>query len=181
MNAQNIALQLAKDIFEAGNNQDSHCHRIQFLGGSYPDNETPQGGMCEQSLACFISKSLSDQVSWRIQQSKINSLQKDADMYSNAERQWEISMAKATGGHDGVGSVSEYIESLKDQINIGSNGMKGLTVKFENGKIGSVTSDAHMHDDGEFYCVVLCEGEFKKTNIGDIKNQIVQNSDIEKE
>jgi len=51
--------------------------------------------------------------------------------------------------------------------------MKGLTIKFENGKIGSVTSEAQMHDDGEFYCVVLCDGEFKKTNVEDIKYHIV--------
>ena len=63
-------------------------------------------------------------VSWRHQQVKISHLQEERDMYHNAERQWEIAMAKATGGHDGTGSVANYIESLKNQIKIGVNGMK---------------------------------------------------------
>ena len=32
--------------------------RIQFMGGTYPDNEIPQGGMCKTALITFIDEEL---------------------------------------------------------------------------------------------------------------------------
>lgn len=49
---------IARDIFECGDDPSSKCQRIQFLGGKYPDNEKPQGGMCEMALAEAIAKSI---------------------------------------------------------------------------------------------------------------------------
>lgn len=53
-----IAEGVARDLLKLGGEHGSLAHRIQFMGGEYPDNEIGQGGLCEESLANFIEKSL---------------------------------------------------------------------------------------------------------------------------
>lgn len=55
-----IAHKLAKDLLEIGNDPGVEIHRIQFIGGKYPDNETTHGGMCETVLADFFYKKLKE-------------------------------------------------------------------------------------------------------------------------
>ena len=54
-----IAKNVARDIFEYGDEPDSPASRMQYMGGSYDDNtEVPQGGLCEDALAGAIEKAL---------------------------------------------------------------------------------------------------------------------------
>jgi len=55
---KSLAEAVAKDIFELGREPNSPCHRIEFIGGKYPDAEKPQGGMCEASFAHVIETSI---------------------------------------------------------------------------------------------------------------------------
>lgn len=48
---------LTKDIFDIGSDLE-RPHRIQFMGGEYPDNEKPMGGFCEKALAEYLAKRL---------------------------------------------------------------------------------------------------------------------------
>ncbi len=52
-----LADKIARDIISEGDDN-TPCHRIQFMGGSYPDHEIGQGGFCESALAKFIEASL---------------------------------------------------------------------------------------------------------------------------
>lgn len=52
-----VADEIAHDLFTLVR-APTPCQRIQFLGGSWPDNEIPQGGLCESALAGVIRKSL---------------------------------------------------------------------------------------------------------------------------
>ena len=56
-NAQ-VATRLAKALLKLGNDPHSPCHRIQFIGGEYPDNEKMQGGMTEHPLIRFFTEEL---------------------------------------------------------------------------------------------------------------------------
>lgn len=48
-----LACAIARDIFES-----MGAHRIAFLGGEYPDNETDMGGFCEEAFAMRLDISL---------------------------------------------------------------------------------------------------------------------------
>lgn len=52
-----FASQIARDIMEMGNFP-TPCQRIQFMGGTYPDDELPQGGLCEAALVKRIEATL---------------------------------------------------------------------------------------------------------------------------
>ena len=52
------ARQLAVDIFEIGDEPESPCYRIQFMGGEYPDNEKSQGGMNDKALTKFLEEKI---------------------------------------------------------------------------------------------------------------------------
>ena len=54
---------LAKHILDIGDMPNSKCHRIQFMGGSYPDLEKSQGGLNEPALAKVIQKWFDNQIS----------------------------------------------------------------------------------------------------------------------
>lgn len=57
--AQTLALRLADALFALGSNcGPTPVQRIQFLGGTWPDNEIDQGGMCHQALVDFFKKTL---------------------------------------------------------------------------------------------------------------------------
>lgn len=47
--------------------------------------------------------------------------------------------------------------------------MKNLEVESCSGNHGKVVSEAFMDDAGDFYCVVLCDGEFSKEHVHDLK------------
>ena len=53
---------IARDIFEVGDEPSSPVHRMQFIGGTYPDNEKTQGGVCEIALETLIKNSLKKQI-----------------------------------------------------------------------------------------------------------------------
>lgn len=55
--AKSLAAKIARDIFSMGDRQ-TPCQRIQFMGGEYPDDETSNGGLCEESLAYQIAQSI---------------------------------------------------------------------------------------------------------------------------
>lgn len=56
---EGLAKTIARDIFSLGDEIDSSCQRIQFMGGDWINgNETPQGGLNEAALAQVIAKSL---------------------------------------------------------------------------------------------------------------------------
>ena len=52
-----MAAKIARDVMREGD-WPTPCKRIQFMGGRYPDQEIPQGGFCESSLAKAIESSL---------------------------------------------------------------------------------------------------------------------------
>lgn len=52
-----LARNLAKDLFTVGADI-ARPHRIQFMGGEYPDNEKPMGGFCEKALTGYFAKRL---------------------------------------------------------------------------------------------------------------------------
>lgn len=52
-----LADKIARDIFAEGDER-TPCQRIQFMGGTYPDGETNQGGYCEAALANALRKIL---------------------------------------------------------------------------------------------------------------------------
>lgn len=53
-----LAAYLARSIFAAGDQAHDKVQRIEFKGGSYPDNETPLGGFNETGLANEIEEAL---------------------------------------------------------------------------------------------------------------------------
>lgn len=52
-----LADKIARDIFAEGD-RSTPCQRIQFMGGTYPDLETNNGGLCESALAIVLRRSL---------------------------------------------------------------------------------------------------------------------------
>ncbi len=50
-----LAQKIAREIFKIGDEPNSPTQRIQFIGGEYPNNEKPQGGLCEVALVKFIA------------------------------------------------------------------------------------------------------------------------------
>ncbi len=60
LNNRERAAQVARDIFQLGNRGSDKAQRMQYKGGIYPDNETDLGGLCEESLAAFVKRSLDD-------------------------------------------------------------------------------------------------------------------------
>ena len=55
-----VGIRLAKDLLAVGDEFHSPAHRIQFMGGKYPDNEKNQGGLCEEALAAFFTTKLKE-------------------------------------------------------------------------------------------------------------------------
>ena len=49
---------LARAIFAHGDQPGDRVQRLQFMGGQYPDQETPLGGLCESALAQVIARVL---------------------------------------------------------------------------------------------------------------------------
>jgi hypothetical protein len=49
---------IARDIMETGNDPNGPAKRIQFMGGKWPDNEIPLGGLNEIALSRIIHKTL---------------------------------------------------------------------------------------------------------------------------
>lgn len=60
MTNNDLANKLARDLMALGDDPNSPAHRIQYMGGNYPDGEIPQGGMNETALACFFHKKLNE-------------------------------------------------------------------------------------------------------------------------
>jgi hypothetical protein len=52
-----LARNLVKDLFDVGADI-YRPHRIQFMGGKYPDNEIPMGGYCEKALVEYFTDRL---------------------------------------------------------------------------------------------------------------------------
>jgi hypothetical protein len=56
-----LAEKIAREIFECGSEpsrQGGLVQRIQYMGGTYPDNEIVLGGLCERALADVIYETL---------------------------------------------------------------------------------------------------------------------------
>jgi hypothetical protein len=53
-----LAKHVARKVFEAGSCPHRIATRIQFMSGQWPDNEKPQGGLCEEALAGIITDAL---------------------------------------------------------------------------------------------------------------------------
>ena len=52
------AILLSAELFECGNELKSPVHRIQFMGGEYPDNERAQGGLNQAALTAWLESAL---------------------------------------------------------------------------------------------------------------------------
>lgn len=59
-----LATKLARAIFEIGDEPilGGKVQRLQFMGGTYPDDERPLGGLCESSLEAFLDYTLAKEV-----------------------------------------------------------------------------------------------------------------------
>ncbi len=57
-NTDNLPYLLARSIMSAGDEPDSPAKRIEFKGGTWPDNEIAQGGFNEYVLANHIASVL---------------------------------------------------------------------------------------------------------------------------
>jgi len=54
-----IAVDMARAIFSLGDEPDSQCNRLQFMGGDFhDDSEVSQGGLCEAALTHVIYKAM---------------------------------------------------------------------------------------------------------------------------
>lgn len=49
---------LARDVFAIVVRNDDKTQRIQFMGGTWPNEETHLGGLCEEALAQFLAGAL---------------------------------------------------------------------------------------------------------------------------
>lgn len=58
MENRELAQKLAKGIMDTGSDPGRPVQRIQFMGGEYPKNEIPQGGLCEAALSEVIYRLL---------------------------------------------------------------------------------------------------------------------------
>lgn len=57
-----LSISIARDIMEGGSFNGVKATRIQFKGGSYPENEISMGGLCEVALTSVIYESLRDRL-----------------------------------------------------------------------------------------------------------------------
>ena len=58
---QEIAKFLTAKIFQLGDDIGENCHRIAFVCGEYPDNETFDGGLNKEALERFILDCLEEE------------------------------------------------------------------------------------------------------------------------
>ena len=58
MNNKELAIYLARKVFEAGDLPTSPCTRIEFKCGKWPSNETAAGGLVEEALARLLTELL---------------------------------------------------------------------------------------------------------------------------
>ena len=56
-NEEDLAKLIARSIFKEGD-WPTACHRIQFMGGSYPNQEVCQGGYNEPAFAKAVERAL---------------------------------------------------------------------------------------------------------------------------
>ena len=54
-----LGLKLARDLMALGDLQ-TKAQRIEFKGGTWPNAEISQGGMCEEALARFFASRLAE-------------------------------------------------------------------------------------------------------------------------
>lgn len=52
-----LAEDITRRIFELGSDK-TPCQRIQFMGGSFPENEIPQGGLGREPFKKAIKKAI---------------------------------------------------------------------------------------------------------------------------
>ena len=57
-----LAAQIARAIFSCGDELGDKTQRIQFIGGTWPDNEKSMGGLCEDALVDLIARTLAANV-----------------------------------------------------------------------------------------------------------------------
>ena len=57
-----LSMGIASDIMRDGGDLGQPAHRIQYIGGEYPDNEFPMGGLCEVALTSVIHRSLTKRI-----------------------------------------------------------------------------------------------------------------------
>jgi len=57
-NPEEMAKRIAREIFSIGDEENSPVTRIQYMGGKWPDNEKPQGGMVESAIERVVLKVL---------------------------------------------------------------------------------------------------------------------------
>jgi hypothetical protein len=63
MNNKALARKLARAIFACGDEPQAHggkTQRIQFMGGTWPDNERGMGGLSEPALVAMIERALAE-------------------------------------------------------------------------------------------------------------------------
>jgi len=53
-----LALKIARDIFMVGNELNDPCQRLQFMCGTYPDDEHEAGGLNETGLVKLIDNAI---------------------------------------------------------------------------------------------------------------------------
>lgn len=58
MDKRDLAKLICRDIFECGDEPDSPAQRLQYMGGTYPNDEVAQGGLCPAALTRLITRSL---------------------------------------------------------------------------------------------------------------------------
>lgn len=52
-----LAEDITRKLFELGGDK-TPCQRIQFMGGTFPDNEIPQGGLGRDPLKAVIKRAI---------------------------------------------------------------------------------------------------------------------------
>lgn len=55
---EDLANHITESVFGLGDEPNSPCQRIQFMGGKYPNNEKTQGGFSKQGFYEHILKLL---------------------------------------------------------------------------------------------------------------------------
>lgn len=93
-----LASTIATALFSCGDEPNSPCQRIEFLGGEYPDNEIPQGGLNKDSLINFLYRIISETTAPDLLEA-LEDIATDPD-YTNPESMVRIAkaaIAKARG------------------------------------------------------------------------------------
>ena len=55
--AGKLATAITDEFFKLGSRDSiDKCQRIQFMTGSYPENEKPNGGLCERSFSDLVER-----------------------------------------------------------------------------------------------------------------------------